>query len=751
MVACRAGIVRYWRVATRPHVRLLACAASFFALDALGERDARAGDTDDLESLLSQNVVSGASKASESASDAPATVVTLTSDDMNRYGMRSLAEAINFLGMGLVTQDPLHSVEIGGRGVLLTSDYGNHVLVVVDGHSLNEGWDGTAYFEQGLGIPLELVDHIELILGPGSVLYGGNAMLAVINIVTKRARNWKGLHAVAEGGLSPQQSNGAFTSFAPGNLGTTYRLGAGVGQEFELFGKQGEVTAAAEYYDQNGPPFTWGPQKALDPAGNPANFGPNTPVGTWGGVTRNEYGTQVPAAYARATLGDFTLMVRGETYSRTTPYVNEFNQVDANFDDPTSYERDRWLSADLQYRKAITSRLSMMGRLYGDSYDYLQHTTIDDSSYCPLPVRGACTQDVIGVSRWAGLELQGTYDWFGDGKVETLLGEDARVRYVGATTNIYDGATGRPVGSQGAVDTTGFPYGVYLQQRWRPFEVLHLNGGARFDSDPRGGDRLSPRATTVVDIWKGGALKGIYSEAFRAPSTYEVTYAGEGAIANPGLRPETVRGVEGSFEQKLGAHRLMIGVFRSWWSDMIQLEEVSQAGGGTYQYQNSSTLDNYGYNGAFEGRFGSFSYGGSATGAYTRRNTATGTYPLTVAPSVYGNLRAAYALPGHWPVLALASDVVGQRLADRALDGDFPTLPVAPVAVGLRATVSGDVPVVKGLTYRVSWDYSTASVVPYVAGPVQYEDPTVANRPNAELAPVNRMTAFATLRYTFVP
>lgn len=108
--------------------------AAFFA--ATVAVDARAGDEDDIEALLNENVVSGASKSAESASDAPATVVTLSGEDMNRFGMRSLAEAINFLGAGLVTQDPLHSVEIGGRGVLLTSDFGNHVLIVVDGHAL---------------------------------------------------------------------------------------------------------------------------------------------------------------------------------------------------------------------------------------------------------------------------------------------------------------------------------------------------------------------------------------------------------------------------------------------------------------------------------------------------------------------------------------------------------------------------------------------------------------------------------------
>jgi len=712
--------------------------------------EARAGDTDDIEGLLNENVVSGASKASESASDAPATVVTLTAADMQKYGMRSLAEAINFLGMGLVTQDPLHSVEMGGRGVLITADYGDHILVVVDGHSINEAWDGTAYFEQGLGIPFELIDHIELILGPGSVLYGGNAMLGVINVVTKRARNYNGLHLVVEGGLSPQQTNGAFTSFAPNNLGQTGRVGAGVGYEFQLFGKNAEITAQAEYYEQNGPFFTFGPQTGVtDPAGNPANFGPSNPPGTWGGVARNEYGTQVPAAYARLIVGDFTFSVHGETYSRTTPYMNGFNQAAVNFDSPASYELDRWLWGDLQYKKAVTNHLSVMGRLYGDTYDYQQQLVVNDSSYCSLPVNGVCSQHTIGVSRWAGLELQASYDWFANGKLTTLLGADPRIRYVGSTTNVYEGQPGTPVGSVGAAHALNFPYGVYLQQRWTPVDFVHLNAGLRFDSDPRGGDHLSPRATAVFDVWKGGTLKGIYAEAFRAPNFYEFYFADAGELANPNLKSESVRGIEASIEQRFGANRLMFGVFRSWWFDMVQYEEVSTANGGVFQYRNTSTIDNYGYNGAFEGRIGSLLYGGSVTGAYTQRTTPSGTEPLTVAPSIFGNARLAYELPGKLPVLAVAANLVGPRLADRALDGSFPTLPVAPTAIGIRATVSGEVPPIHGLSYRVAWDYSTASVVPYVAGPNQSDVPGAPGAPQAQLAPVNRMTAFATLRYTF--
>jgi hypothetical protein len=97
--------------------------------------------------------------------------------------------------------------------------------------------------------------------------------------------------------------------------------------------------------------------------------------------------------------------------------------------------------------------------------------------------------------------------------------------------------------------------------------------------------------------------------------------------------------------------------------------------------------------------------------------------------------------------LALATSFVGSRPADRANDGNFPVTPTAPFSLVLRATISGDVAGVAGLTYRLSFNYVTATRSPYVSGPIQIEDPTVADRPAATLAPVNRLSGFLTLTY----
>ncbi|HSO30963.1 MAG TPA: TonB-dependent receptor [Labilithrix sp.] len=704
---------------------------------------ARADDADDLAGLLDEHVVSGASKTDELAKDAPATTFVITAEDMRRYGIRSIAEAIDFLGMGLVTQNPLHSVEVGGRGVLLTSDFGNHVLLVVDGHVLNEQWDGTAYFEQGAAIPLELIDHIELVLGPGAVLYGGNAMFGVVNVVTKRAAAFNGLHFIAEGGLSPEQGGGGkLTSFAPADLGGSYRLATGIGHKLTLFGRPAELVAQAELYRQNGPSFDWPMQTVTNDDGTPKSFGPRTPPGQWGGRTTRQYSTSVPSIYARLEAGALSVMVRAASYRRTMPAPG-FSLTDSDFDEPRSFERDRFLSADVQYRTQIGQQLRLSLRGYGDVYDYLEHMYSSDPSACSTPTNGPCLFAVKGHSRWMGSEVQGEYDWTGSGRLTTMLGVDGKVREVGGETSSIEADTSRVVDVGGKKSLTEIVWAAYVQQRWTPLTFIHLNAGARYDADPRGGDRTSPRAAAAFDVWRDGVMKVSYAEAFRAPTFYEAFYESPDQRANPSIHSESVRGIDASMEQRFGRHKLMIGAFRTWWNDMLTIRPAAD---GILQYENVARIDNYGYNARAEGAIGAFRYGGSVTGAYTRRSTPDGRDPLPVAPQLFGNLRASYILPGNWPTVALATTFVGKRPADRAFDGGFTPTPYAPASAELRLTLSQRVPGIPGLSYRVAGSVTTGSVAPYVAGPTQL---VAADAPStaAQLTPVVRLVTFGTLQY----
>jgi outer membrane receptor for ferrienterochelin and colicins len=730
-------------------VQKLAWSLAFCAASLWSPTSARADDETDLAGLLSENVVSGASKSAELASDAPATTSVLTASDMRRYGIRSLAEAIDFLGMGVVTQDPLHPVEVGSRGVFITADYGNHLLVVVDGHALNEPWDGTAYYEQGLGLPIELIDHIELILGPGSVLYGGNAMLGVVNIVTKGAGTYRGLTLVAEGGVSPQQGlDGSLTSFAPADLGNTYRLGIGFGKSFRLFGEDASFVAQAELYGQNGPSFEFPLQQGnVNAEGEPINFGPRAPApGVWGGRVYDQYYASVPTIWGTFSVGGLSIQARATRYRRATPYINYFNQLASDFDESRSRETEHFLSLDMRYQKHIGEHLLLVARLYGDSYRYEGRSYNTDPSQCAGIA--PCFANAFPRSRWVGAELQTSVDWLKNDALTTLLGADVRVRQLQGQFEFERGSDRQTTSAfVFARPVTEVPWAIYAQQRYSPIRGLHLNAGARLDSDPQGGEHVSPRLAFAADLWKNGVVKGIYSEAFRAPVHFETVYhPGDDSLTPTELRPEVVRGIEASIEQRFGAQRFLLGAYRTWWDDMISFTLVDPAAG-VLRYQNASQITNYGLNSMFEGSVDQWRYGASLTWGYARQTFADQSVRLPVAPEVFGNARVSYDLPRAWPTLALASSFIGSRLADRAHDGNFPVTPTAPFSVTLRATVSGEVPAFTALSYRLSVNYVTANHVPYVAGPMQTQDPTVADRPPADLAPVNKLSTFATLTY----
>lgn len=715
-------------------------------------------DLDELTAVLSEPVVSGVSRSAESSSTAPATVTVLTAEDLRRYGLRSLDEALNFLSLGMVTQNPLHSVDIGSRGVLLTSDFGNHVLLLLNGQILNEPWNGTAYFERGAAVPWELIDHIEVILGPGSVMYGSNAMLGVINVVTRKARDYgRGLVTVETEVSAPVNARARLQGprlqkryFS--DAGTGIRVAGGGSQGFHLLGKKAEIVGQLEYFSAEGPSFTFGPQAYGDDlvTGQPKNFGPRSQPGVWGGVARNSYSTRVPAGHVRLSVGDLQVELRAATYSRSTPYINNFNVFTGDFDAGDT-ERDRFFNTDIRYRLPTTGRLTLSARLYGGLYDYRQRLTQSAAEDCPSTQTGGCFKTVNGDSKWIGLELQAHRDWLGDGRVTTLLGTDGRLRRVAGRSE-FDGFDQTAQVAMNGYARGEEILGLYLQQEARPVRWLTLNLGGRLDLDSRFGRRLSPRAAVAFHTSENGTAKLSYAEAFRGPTAYELYYSDLGQIAPGSLRPETVRSLEASHEQRWGEHRLLIGGFVSRWTDMVLLTDVSDEGiqdaiinaqlapGTTsaVQYSNVANIRNLGLNAAVEGRIARrLSYGLNVTAARTRRSSGDGsTLRLAVSPQVFGNARLAYEIAPDAPTLALAAFFASKRPADRALDGGFSPTPEAPAQVDLRFTLTGPLRFLQGLSYRFTAQYAFAGRMPYVAGPIQVATPEF---PAAELAPIDRL------------
>lgn len=138
-----------------------------------------------LESALATRVVTASGGVSEEASLAAANVVTVTRDEIARNGWRSLGELLAFVP-GLYVIDDLVLAHVGVRGVTGGLGGGTRIVkVMVNGVAVNFRPDLTAFLGPEF-IPMEAVEQVEIAKGPLSALYGANAFLATVNVITRR-------------------------------------------------------------------------------------------------------------------------------------------------------------------------------------------------------------------------------------------------------------------------------------------------------------------------------------------------------------------------------------------------------------------------------------------------------------------------------------------------------------------------------------------------------------------------------------
>ncbi len=165
--------------------------------DASAEPAKRADVMDmDLEALMKMQVTS-VSRKSERLSDAAAAIYVITQEDIRRSGATSIPEALR-LSPGLeVARQDAHTWAISSRG--FNDEFASKLLVLVDGRTVytplvaSVNWDVQDY-------PLEDIDRIEVIRGPGATVWGANAVNGVINIRTKSAKETQGLLVTGGGG-----------------------------------------------------------------------------------------------------------------------------------------------------------------------------------------------------------------------------------------------------------------------------------------------------------------------------------------------------------------------------------------------------------------------------------------------------------------------------------------------------------------------------------------------------------------------
>ncbi|MDP2996573.1 MAG: TonB-dependent receptor [Bryobacterales bacterium] len=162
---------------------------------------ARGGD--DLTQLSLQDLlqvpVTSVSKRKQPLSRTAAAVYVITQEDIRRSVATCLPELLRMAPGLHVARIDANKWAVGARG--FGGRYSDKLLVLVDGRSVYTQMFSGVYWES-LDLPLEDIDRIEIIRGPGAAVWGANAVNGVINIITKPARDTRGALVSAQTGSS---------------------------------------------------------------------------------------------------------------------------------------------------------------------------------------------------------------------------------------------------------------------------------------------------------------------------------------------------------------------------------------------------------------------------------------------------------------------------------------------------------------------------------------------------------------------
>jgi iron complex outermembrane receptor protein len=464
-----------------------------------------------LDDLLEVKI-SGAAKYEQTARQAPASVTIVTSEDIERFGYRTLADVLMTVRGFFITYDRNYTYA-GVRGFGRPGDYNNRILLLLDGHTVNENVYGGAPLGSELPIELDVVDHIEIVRGPGSALYGTGAMLAVVNVVLKKGSALDGGRAAVEGG-----SHGRLH----GSLAAGKELERGPDLLLSAFGT--DVDGQDLYYPEYDDPETGdGMARGLD---FDRSFG----------------------AVASAAWGDFRLMGLWTSREKGIPT----GAFEVQFGDPASRTSDRSRFLDLRYERGLTANLLVTARVYADHYGY----------------KGAYPYEILSFDGtdddWYGGEVRVRWDPFSSNRLT------AGAEYRKDTRADY-----RSFDAEETYFRGDFPFQVasfYLQDELQLTPSLALTAGLRHDDHSTGSSSTNPRGALVFNASSSSTAKLLYGRAFRAPNIYEVRYEDPlaGAKGNPDLEPERIETIEAVWEQRLGTSLFgAVSIYQSRMSDLI--------------------------------------------------------------------------------------------------------------------------------------------------------------------------------------
>ena len=156
-----------------------------------------------LEDLLDTEVLSAA-RFARRVTDAASAVSVLTAQDIRALGLRTLAEVLDQM-RGLHVSADLSYMFLGARGIGGPGSLAGRVMLLVDGQPVVDNLYDQLYLGHDSMLDPALIERIEYAPGSGSAMYGHNAFLGVINVITRQGRDLNGWEGAVSAGANAER------------------------------------------------------------------------------------------------------------------------------------------------------------------------------------------------------------------------------------------------------------------------------------------------------------------------------------------------------------------------------------------------------------------------------------------------------------------------------------------------------------------------------------------------------------------
>ena len=435
---------------------------------------------------LDAGQVFGASERLQPVIEAPASVSFITAEEIRRFGYRTLADILSSVRGMYVTADRNFSY-IGTRGFSQPGDYNSRILLLVNGHRVNDNILGQAEIGAEFGFDPAIFERVEVIRGPASSLYGDSAFFAVVNVITRTGAS------LGAGSLTLEA----------GTLGTQLVRGT----SGQVFANGAELALSGTFERSDGVRRLYFPEFDATATNN--------------GVAEGLDEERAAQFYGRLDFKGLTVTGAFGSRGRLVPtasYGTVFNSQS-----PQEETTDRHGLLDAKYDRSFNGT-GVTIRASADRFSY-------DGIY-PFP--GAPIVTVLNGA-------VGTR-WSIGGGVTRAFGRRHTVR-AGAEfiDNLQqDQTTSYSDSPEDALHAreSSLQHALYVQDEIRLARWFIVNAGLRYDSYEQF-NPVSPRAALIFLPSAKQSLKYLYGNAFRAPTAYELNTVSFGQAVD-GLRPESI-------------------------------------------------------------------------------------------------------------------------------------------------------------------------------------------------------------------